>query len=193
MYIMLLKVYYSSFSAFTACTFDWLIDGRSLVKTKLNHLIKSVCFRVQSITKAAYILVGNTEITVWKCTVKSTVRVHGTWIIGHKIAVCWCQNRLTYVMVLAQIHTLLHFEHFILSKTTYIFCLLVLEALISVIKSTWLPFKICWRRVTRNVIMDNFDLVLLNKLTYSGPCTHMLKRLRCKHFLKPIYRLSNCY
>ena len=36
---MLLKVYYSSFSAFAACMFDWLIVGRSLVETKLNHLI----------------------------------------------------------------------------------------------------------------------------------------------------------
>ena len=45
MYIMLLKVYYSSFSVFTACTFDWLINGRSLVKVKLNHLVNSVCFR----------------------------------------------------------------------------------------------------------------------------------------------------
>ena len=34
---MLLKVNYSSFSVFTACTFDWLIDGRSLIKTKLNN------------------------------------------------------------------------------------------------------------------------------------------------------------
>ena len=53
MYIMLLKVYYSSFSAFTACTFDWLIDVRSLVKTKLNHMINSVWFQVRLITKAA--------------------------------------------------------------------------------------------------------------------------------------------
>ena len=53
MYIMLIKVYYSSFSAFTACMFDWLIDGRSLDKTKLDHLINSVCFRVQSVTKTA--------------------------------------------------------------------------------------------------------------------------------------------
>ena len=78
MYIMLLKIYYSSFSVFTASTFDWLIDGRSLVETKFNHLINSVCFRVRLITKTAYILVRNTEVTVWKCAVKSTV--HGTWI-----------------------------------------------------------------------------------------------------------------
>ena len=107
MYIMLLKVYYSSFSAFTACTFDWLIDGRSLVKTKLNRLINSVCFRVRSITNTVHIVKND------------------------------------------------------------ILCLIVLQTLICVIKSTWLAFKICWRRVTRNFCVDNFDLVLLNKLTYS--------------------------
>ena len=48
---MLLKVYCSLFSAVTACTFDWLLDGRSLIKTKLNRLINNVCFRVQSITE----------------------------------------------------------------------------------------------------------------------------------------------
>ena len=36
MHVMLLKVYYSSFSAFNACTFDWMIDGRSLVKKKIK-------------------------------------------------------------------------------------------------------------------------------------------------------------
>ena len=117
MYIMLLKVYYSSFSAFTACTFDWLINRRFLVKTKLNHLINSVCFRVRSITKATFILVRNTEIKVWKYTVKSTV--HGTWNVENTTSVCWCQNRLICVMVVVQIHTLLHLEQFILQKTTY--------------------------------------------------------------------------
>ena len=48
---MLLKIYCSSFSTVTACTFDWLTDGRFLMKTKLNRLINSVCFRVRSITK----------------------------------------------------------------------------------------------------------------------------------------------
>ena len=48
---MLLKVYCYSFLAITACTFDLLIDGRYIVKTKLNRLINSVCFRVRSITK----------------------------------------------------------------------------------------------------------------------------------------------
>ena len=39
MYIILLKVYYSFFPAVTACTFDWLIGIRSLVKRKLNHYL----------------------------------------------------------------------------------------------------------------------------------------------------------
>ena len=38
---MLLEVYYSSFSAFTASAFDRLIDARSLVKTKLNNILLS--------------------------------------------------------------------------------------------------------------------------------------------------------
>ena len=112
MYIMLLKVCYSSFPACTACTFDWLVDGRSLVKTKLNHLINSVYLRVRSITKKAWILVRNTEVTVWKYTAKSIV--YGTWNMENTVSVSWCQNRLTYVIVLVQIHTLLHFEQFFL-------------------------------------------------------------------------------
>ena len=49
--IMLLKVCSSSFSAVTTCTFDSLTDDRSLIKTKFNRLINSVCFRVRSIDK----------------------------------------------------------------------------------------------------------------------------------------------
>ena len=84
MYILLLKVSNSSFSAVTPCTVDWLIDGRSLTSTKLNCLIDNVYFRVQSLTKKQ-----NIEITVWKYTVKSTgdgtwkytveITVNGTW------------------------------------------------------------------------------------------------------------------
>ena len=40
MFIMLVKVYYSSFSAFTASTFDWLI-GRSWVKSFYQHRLLS--------------------------------------------------------------------------------------------------------------------------------------------------------
>ena len=97
MYIMLLNVYYSSFSAFTACTFDWLIDGRSLVKTKLNHFTNNVCFRVRLITKTVYILVRNTEITVGKYKV-----VHEIWKMQYQFAnpkidwlTWWCSSRFT--------------------------------------------------------------------------------------------------
>ena len=101
---------------------------------------------------------------MWRYTVKSTV--HGKWNMKNAVSAYWCQNRLTYVMVLVQIHTLLHFEQFILQKTTYILRLIVLQTLISVIIFTWLVSKICWRRVMRNCFMENFDLVLLKKLTY---------------------------
>ena len=50
---MSFKVSCSSFSAVAACTSDWLTDGRSLIKTNLNHLINSVCFRMRSIIKKA--------------------------------------------------------------------------------------------------------------------------------------------
>ena len=53
MYIMLIKACCSSFSAVAACTFDWLTDRRSLIKTKLNRLINNVCFPVRSITEKA--------------------------------------------------------------------------------------------------------------------------------------------
>ena len=43
--------YCYSFSAVKARSFEWLTDGKSLVKTKLNRLINSVCLRVRSITK----------------------------------------------------------------------------------------------------------------------------------------------
>ena len=44
-------LYCYSFSAVTARFFEWLVDGKSSKKTKLNHLINSVCFRVPSIAK----------------------------------------------------------------------------------------------------------------------------------------------
>ena len=60
---MLLKVCCSSFSTVTACTFDWLTDGTSLIKTNLNRLINSVCFRVQSITETLKLQCKSTQ---WK-------------------------------------------------------------------------------------------------------------------------------
>ena len=44
-------LYCYSFLAVAARSFEWLADGKSLIKTKLNRLINSVCFLVWSITK----------------------------------------------------------------------------------------------------------------------------------------------
>ena len=153
MYIMLGKVYYSSFLTFTACTFDWLIDDRSLVNPKLNYVINNVCFRVRSITKIAQILVQNTEMTVWKYIVKSAV--HGTWNmeIQYQFAdakidwlMWWCSFRFTHYCTLNSSYGKKQYIYI------YVFCLIVLQTLISVIKSAWLAFKICWRRVTPNFL-----------------------------------------
>ena len=122
----------------------------------------------------------NNKDSVDTCTklgnysVKVHSKKYSKWYINleNTVSVSWCQSKLNYVMVLVQIYTLLHFEHLILQKTTYIFCFIVLQTLFFVIKSTWLSFRICWRGVTWNVFMDNFDLVLWNKLNYflsSGP------------------------
>ena len=63
--------------------------------------------------------------------------------------------------------------------------LIVLQTLISV-TCQWLAFKICWRRVTRNFFMDNFDLVLLNFTLYPQVfCAHQwAKTFMTKTFLK---------
>ena len=53
----------------------------------------------------------------------------------------------------------------IVKNDIYFLPFIILQTLISVIKSTWLAFNIYWKRVTRNFFMDNFDLVLSNKLT----------------------------
>ena len=139
---------------------------------------------------------------MWKSTQwKVQYMVHESNMVN-TVSACWCQNRLTYVLLLVQIHRLLHFEQFISLKTTYIFCLIFLQTLISVIKSTWLTLKICWRRVTRNFFMDNFDLLLLNNILEQTDLlpiflsfVHIivLKLLWRKYFLKIIYRLSHCY
>ena len=44
-------LYYYSFSAVKARSFEWLTDGKSLIKTRFNRLINSVCFRGRSVTK----------------------------------------------------------------------------------------------------------------------------------------------
>ena len=44
-------LYCYSFSAIRASSFEWLTDGKSLIKTKLNCSIKSVYFRVRAMTE----------------------------------------------------------------------------------------------------------------------------------------------
>ena len=44
-------LYCYSFSAVKTRSFEWLTHGKSLIKTKLNHLINRACFWVRSITK----------------------------------------------------------------------------------------------------------------------------------------------
>ena len=95
-----------------------------------------------------------------------SVKVHSekysTWYIQYQFAdakiawlTWWCSSRF------------LRFCTVHIVKSDIYFYLITLQALISVVKSTWLASKICWRRVTRrvNFFMDNFDLVLSNKLT----------------------------
>ena len=60
----------------------------------------------------------------------------------------WCSSRFTRYCTLNSSYC----------KKRHIFCLIVLQTLISLIKSTWLAFKICWRRVTRNFLMHAFCL-----------------------------------
>ena len=59
-----------------------MIDGRSLIKTKLNRLIKSVCFRDQSITKKVkhgnYSVKVHREKYTRRYTGKYTTVIHGT-------------------------------------------------------------------------------------------------------------------
>ena len=83
MYIMLLKVCCSSFSAVTACTFDWLTAGRSLIKTKLNCLINSICLRVWSITEK--MKHGNYSVKV-RSEKYSTWYMKAIWKIHYKFA-----------------------------------------------------------------------------------------------------------
>ena len=149
MYIILLKVYYSSFSAVTACMFDWLIDGRSLVKTKLNHLINSVCFPQH---RNYSVKVHSEKYSTWIWEIKyQFAEAKIDWLTW------WCSFRFTRYCTLNSSYC----------KKRHIFCPMVLQTLISINKSTWLTFKICWRRLAQNFFMDNFDLVLLNKLIYS--------------------------
>ena len=146
-HVILLKVYYTSFSAFTACTLDWLINGRSLVKTKLNHLINSECDHSRKqrryCCKTWKLQCENTQ---WKVQyMVHEIRKIQYQFAGAKIAwlTWWCSSRFTRYCTLNSSYC---------KKPTYIFCLIVLQTLISVIKSTRLAFKICRRRVTQSFL-----------------------------------------
>ena len=79
-----------------------------------------------------------------------SVKVHSekysTWYIQYQFAdakiawlTWWCSSRF------------LRFCTVHIVKSDIYFYLIILQALISVVKSTWLASKICWRRVTRRV------------------------------------------
>ena len=59
---MLLKVYCTSVSAVTACTFDWLTEGRSLIKSKVES------FDWQRLLSS---VINNKESKTWKMQRKS--------------------------------------------------------------------------------------------------------------------------
>ena len=51
-FLVYIAAYFRSEITCTFCrSFEWLASGKTLIKTKLNGFINSVCFRVQSITK----------------------------------------------------------------------------------------------------------------------------------------------
>ena len=101
MYIPLLKVFCSSFSAVAVCTFDWSMDNLLGTHKKNN----SVCFLVQ---------IDKEKRDTWKLQSKSK-----RWKVkcmAHEndmkitVWVCWCQNKHTYgIAQLVCIYTLLHF------------------------------------------------------------------------------------
>ena len=104
--------------------------------------------------------------------------VHEIWKIQYQLAdakidwlTWWCSSRFTRYCTLNSSYC----------KKRHIFCLVVLQTLISAVKSTWLAFKICLKRFTLNFFMDNFDLVLLSKLSYSL-CSGLLWTLMCSNF-----------
>ena len=84
-------LYCYSFSAVKACSFEWLADGKSMIKKKLNRLINSVCFRVQSITKKEKHGVLHCENTQWN--VKCMVHESTQWIAKYIIHESYLENR----------------------------------------------------------------------------------------------------
>ena len=135
MYIKLLKVYCSS-SAAIACTFDWLIDRRSSVKTKLNCLINSLCFRVASITKKAkhgkYSVKVHSEKystcymkTIWKISYKF-VDAKINWLTGwyySSTISCYSTFNISYRKRKHIFSFLFFYKHYYFLSLTYVACI----------------------------------------------------------------------
>ena len=114
-----------SFSAVTARSFEWLTNGKSLIKTKLNRWIE-LNWNQQRLLSSA---INNKGRETWKLrcenaqwNVQYIIHESTQWSVKYMVhesymentvEVCWCQNNLTHLMVLVHIHTSLHFEHFI--------------------------------------------------------------------------------
>ena len=145
------------------------------------------------------------EITVWKYTMKCTVqgtwkytvksKIHGTWNMKNTLYGKYSISLLMpkYIMVLIEIHTSLPFlrAFHVVKKKLYIHIYFLPYCFTNnnfCFYTTWHTCKICWRKVTTNIFMDNFDLVLLKKLTYAlSSCPlHTWKLLWRKHFSKKL-------
>ena len=132
---------------FSRCSsFVWMTNGKSLIKTKLNSLINSACFRVRSITKK-----------MWKYTVKCTA--HDTWYGKIHYKVIW---KTEYKFADATIYWLTWWylsrltRHCTLNisyrKRRHNFCLIVLQILISAICPRGIPARYFGEKLVENFL-----------------------------------------
>ena len=108
---------------------------------------------------------GAKHWTYWTYSVKLHSEKYSTWYMKyekHNIS-CWCQNKLrdgarpdSHVAALWSVH--------IVKNDIYL--PYRFQTLISLIKSTWRAFKIFGEELREIFFKDNFDLVLLKKITY---------------------------
>ena len=128
----------------------------------MNRLINNVCFRVRSISKQEK--QGNSSEKIHS-DIYSTWYMKVIWKIQYKFAdtkinlilTWWYWSKFTR-------HCTLNISY---RKRRPIFSALLFYKHSFLPLVTWHSWKICWRKVTRKSFMDNFDLFLLNKLTYS--------------------------
>ena len=132
-------LYCYSFSAVTARSFEWLTDGKSLIQTKLNRLLNSVCFRVQSIAKKEkhgdYSLKMHSEInSIWYMKVHSeeqnTWHMKIIWKIQYKFVDGKIKRFTRWYWSRFACHCTLNISY---RNRRHIFCLIVLQTLISAI------------------------------------------------------------